>query len=152
MLSHQDKLSDWISELQGRSENIEDLVSELELAYNSVEARFNLSTSQPHTSVIFQTFTLFRNNCDLSSLEQDHCVETEAVMQAQNEEMMALVMEQYNNMSISMEEEKKAKLEQLYDQIVSFQDSIDSAKATLETTAREAETEARVRLHTLKSN
>lgn len=73
-------------------------------------------------------------------------------MQAQNEEMMALVMEQYNNMSISMEEEKKAKLEQLYDQIVSFQDSIDSAKATLETTTREAETEARVRLHTLKSS
>lgn len=33
----QDRLSDWISELQGRSENIEDLVSELELSYNSVE-------------------------------------------------------------------------------------------------------------------
>lgn len=71
----------------------------------------------------------------------------EAVMQAQNEEMMALVMEQYNNMSISMEEEKKAKLEQLYDQIVSFQESIDSAKATLETATREAETEARVSPH-----
>ncbi|KAF3850909.1 hypothetical protein F7725_012681 [Dissostichus mawsoni] len=105
-----EKLSDWISELQGRSENIEDLVSELELAYNSVEDQF---------------------------------VESEAAMQAQNEGMMALVMEQYNNMSVSMEEEKKAKLEQLYDQIVSFQESIDSAKATLETTAREAETDAR---------
>lgn len=77
-------------------------------------------------------------------LDQDQCVETEAAMQAQNEEMMALVMEQYNSMSVSMEEEKKAKLEQLYDQIVSFQESIDSAKATLDTTAREAETEARV--------
>ncbi|KAM3838334.1 cardiomyopathy-associated protein 5 [Diretmus argenteus] len=65
-------------------------------------------------------------------------------MQAQNEEMMALVMEQYNNMSLSMEEEKKVKLEQLYDQIVSFQESIDSAKGALETTAREAETDARV--------
>ena len=65
-------------------------------------------------------------------------------MQAQNEEMKALVMEQYNDMSVSMEEEKKAKLEQIYDQIVSVQDSIDSAKSTLETTAREAETEARV--------
>uniref|UniRef100_A0A671UWF7 Cardiomyopathy associated 5 n=1 Tax=Sparus aurata TaxID=8175 RepID=A0A671UWF7_SPAAU len=104
------KLSDWISELQGRSENIEDLVSELELAYNSVE------------------------------VNQADC--TEAAMQVQNEEMMALVMEQYNNMSVSMEEEKKAKLEQLYDQIVSFQESIDSAKASLETTAREAETDA----------
>ncbi|KAM3611212.1 uncharacterized protein V6R79_014971 [Siganus canaliculatus] len=105
-----EKLSDWISELQGRSEMIEDLVSELELAYNSVE---------------------------------DQCVEAEAAMQAQNEEMMALVMEQYNTMSISMEEEKKAKLEQLYDQIVSFQENIDSAKVILETTTREAETEAR---------
>lgn len=65
-------------------------------------------------------------------------------MQAQNEEMMALVMEQYNDMSVSMEEEKKAKLEQIYDQIVSFQENVGSAKATLETTAREAETEARV--------
>ncbi|KAJ0041723.1 hypothetical protein NL108_007953, partial [Boleophthalmus pectinirostris] len=74
-----EKLSEWISELQGRSENIEDLVSELELAYNSVE-------------------------------EQFHKSETE--MQAQNEEMMAL-------------------------------ESIDSAKGTLETTAREAETDAR---------
>ncbi|XP_078106699.1 cardiomyopathy-associated protein 5 [Sander vitreus] len=105
-----EKLSDWISELQGRSENIEDLVSELELAYNSVE---------------------------------DQCVESEAAMGVQNEEMMALVMEQYNDMSVSMEEEKKAKLEQLYDQIVSFQESIDSTKATLETTAREADTDAR---------
>ncbi|XP_068616874.1 cardiomyopathy-associated protein 5 [Brachionichthys hirsutus] len=105
-----EKLSDWISELQGRSENIEDLVSELELGYNSIE---------------------------------DRCVEAEAAMQLQNEGMMALVMEQYNNMSVSLEEEKKAKLEQLYDQIVSFQDSIDSTKDTLETTAREAETDAR---------
>ncbi|XP_074525802.1 cardiomyopathy-associated protein 5 [Halichoeres trimaculatus] len=75
---------------------------------------------------------------------EDQCVECEAAMQAQNDEMMALVMEQYNTMSISMEEEKKAKLEQLYDQIVSFQESIDSAKTTLETTDREAETDARV--------
>lgn len=92
--------------------------------------------------------TLEESNADRLRALQDHCVETEVVMQTQNEEMMALVMEQYNNMSVSMEEEKKAKLEQLYDQIVSFQDSIDSTKATLETTAREAETEARVSAHT----
>ncbi|XP_029018542.1 cardiomyopathy-associated protein 5 [Betta splendens] len=104
-----EKLSDWISELQGKSENIEDLVSELELAYNSVE---------------------------------DLCAESDAAMKAQNEEMMSLVMEQYNAMSVGMEEEKKAKLEQLYDQIVSFQESIDSAKATLETASREADADA----------
>ncbi|TNN49976.1 Cardiomyopathy-associated protein 5 [Liparis tanakae] len=74
---------------------------------------------------------------------EDQCVEREAAMQAQNEEMMAVVMEQYNNMSVSMEEDKKAKLEQLYDQIVAFQESIDAAKATLDTSAREADTEAR---------
>lgn len=65
-------------------------------------------------------------------------------MRAQNEEMMTQVMELYNQMSITMEEEKKAKLEQLYDKIVSFQENIDSAKSTLETTAREAETDASV--------
>lgn len=79
-----------------------------------------------------------------SSAIQHECVETEAAMQAQNDETMALVMAQYNDMSVNMEEEKKVKLEQLYDQIVCFQESIDSAKATLETTAREAETDARV--------
>nr|XP_015828025.2 cardiomyopathy-associated protein 5 [Nothobranchius furzeri] len=103
-------LSVWISELQERSENIEDLVSELELAYNSVEDQFK---------------------------------EQEEAIRVQNEEMMAQVMEQYNQMSITMEEEKKAKLEQLYDKIVSFQENIDSAKTTLETTAREDETDAR---------
>ncbi|CAB1320278.1 unnamed protein product, partial [Coregonus sp. 'balchen'] len=101
-----ERLSEWISELQERSENVEVLVSELELGYNTVE---------------------------------DRCRDSEEVMEAQNEEMMALVMEQYNTMSLSMEEEKKAKLEQLYDQIVSFQESIDQAKVTLDTTAREAE-------------
>lgn len=35
----QETLGGWISELQARSENIEDLVSELELAYNSVEVQ-----------------------------------------------------------------------------------------------------------------
>ncbi|XP_061134105.1 cardiomyopathy-associated protein 5 [Syngnathus typhle] len=105
-----ERLSEWIAELQERSENIEDLVSELELAYHSVEHQ---------------------------------CVESEAAMQTQNDETMALVMEQYNEMSVNMEEEKKTKLEQLYDQIVCFQESIDTAKATLETTARETETDAR---------
>lgn len=71
-------------------------------------------------------------------------MENEEAMQAQNEEMKALVMEQYNGMSVSIEEEKKTKLEQLYDKIVSFQENIDSAKSTLEITAREAETDARV--------
>lgn len=71
-------------------------------------------------------------------------MEREAAMRAQNEEMMTQVMEQYNQMSVTLEEEKKAKLEQLYDKIVSFQENIDSAKSTLETTTREVETDASV--------
>lgn len=43
MLVKQETLNGWISELQGRSENIEDLVSELELAYNSVEVQHALA-------------------------------------------------------------------------------------------------------------
>ncbi|KAG7318431.1 hypothetical protein KOW79_018186 [Hemibagrus wyckioides] len=100
------QLSNWISVLQERSENIEDMVSELELAYNSVE---------------------------------DQCKDGEKALDQQNEEMMKLVMERYNEMSQTMEEEKKAKLEQLYDQILSFQKDIDSAKEMMETTTKEVE-------------
>lgn len=62
-------------------------------------------------------------------------------MDDQNEEMLKLVMDQYNEMSHTMEEEKKAKLEKLYDQIVSFQEGIDSAKETLEKNSKEEEEE-----------
>ncbi|MCI4392610.1 hypothetical protein PGIGA_G00147870 [Pangasianodon gigas] len=100
------QLSNWISILQERSENIEDMVSELELAYNSVE---------------------------------EQCKDGEKALDEQNEEMMKLVMERYNEMSQTMEEEKKAKLEQLYDQIVSFQENTDAAKETMEMTTKEME-------------
>ncbi|XP_076127443.1 cardiomyopathy-associated protein 5 [Alosa pseudoharengus] len=103
-----DRLSNWISTLQERSENIEDMVSEIELAYNSVE---------------------------------EQCKMNEEAMDEQNEEMLRLVMDQYNEMSHTMEEEKKAKLEKLYDQIVSFQESIDIAKETLEKNSKEEEEE-----------
>lgn len=93
-----DKLSNWISTLQERTENIEDMVSEIEMAYNTVE---------------------------------ENCKTGEQAMDEQNEEMLKLVMDQYNEMSHTMEEEKKAKLEKLYDQIVSFQESIDTAKDAL---------------------
>ncbi|XP_060763847.1 cardiomyopathy-associated protein 5 [Neoarius graeffei] len=100
------QLSNWISVLQERSENIEDMVSELELAYNTVE---------------------------------EQCKDSEKALDEQNEKMMTLVMERYNEMSQTMEEEKKAKLEQLYDQIVSFQENSDSAKETMEMATKEME-------------
>ncbi|XP_026067919.1 cardiomyopathy-associated protein 5 [Carassius auratus] len=104
--SIKNQLSELIAVLQGRSENIEDLVSELELAYNTVEENFN---------------------------------DCEKIIKEHNEEVVKLLMEQYNEMSQAMEEEKKAKLEQLYDQIVSFQENIDKAKETMEMTAKEEE-------------
>lgn len=73
------------------------------------------------------------------SVTQEQCKDSEKALDQQNEEMMKLVMERYNEMSQTMEEEKKAKLEQLYDQIVSFQESTDSAKETMETTRKEME-------------
>uniref|UniRef100_A0A9J8BMR6 Cardiomyopathy associated 5 n=1 Tax=Cyprinus carpio carpio TaxID=630221 RepID=A0A9J8BMR6_CYPCA len=104
--SIKNQLSELISVLQGRSENIEDFVSELELAYNTVEENFN---------------------------------DCEKIIKEHNEEVVKLLMDQYNEMSQAMEEEKKAKLEQLYDQIVSFQENIDKAKETMEMTAKEEE-------------
>uniref|UniRef100_A0A671R589 Cardiomyopathy-associated protein 5-like n=1 Tax=Sinocyclocheilus anshuiensis TaxID=1608454 RepID=A0A671R589_9TELE len=85
--SLKNQLSELISVLQGRSENIEDFVSELELAYSTVEENFN---------------------------------DGDKIIKVHNEEVVKLLMDQYNEMSQAMEEEKKAKLEQLYDQIVSF--------------------------------
>ncbi|XP_076854143.1 cardiomyopathy-associated protein 5 [Brachyhypopomus gauderio] len=100
------QLSNWISVLQERSENIEDMVSELETAYNSVE---------------------------------EQCRNCEEDVDEENKEMLKLVMDQYNEMSQTMEDEKKKKLEQLYDQIVSFQENIDLAKETMEKTSKAME-------------
>ncbi|XP_063051196.1 cardiomyopathy-associated protein 5 [Engraulis encrasicolus] len=99
-----ERLSNWISTLQERTENIEDMVSEIEMAYNVVE---------------------------------ENCKAGEEAMDEQNEEMLKLVMDQYNEMSNAMEDEKKGKLEKLYDQIVSFQESIDDAKDALVTDTRD---------------
>ncbi|KAJ7993885.1 hypothetical protein DPEC_G00259330 [Dallia pectoralis] len=126
-----ERLSDWISDLQERSEIIENLVSELELGYNTLESSLCLYISSPVSLVLVGSSFPVRS--------KDHCRDSEDGMKAQNEEIVALVVEQYNTMSLCIEEEKKATLEQLYDQIISFQDSIDHAKVTLETTAREAE-------------
>lgn len=75
----------------------------------------------------------------MSGVIQEQCKDGEKALDEQNEEMMKLVMERYNEMSQTMEEEKKARLEQLYDQIVSFQENTDSAKETMETATKEME-------------
>ncbi|XP_051546534.1 cardiomyopathy-associated protein 5-like isoform X2 [Myxocyprinus asiaticus] len=104
--SIKNQLSECISALQGRSEEIEDFVSELELEYNTVEENF---------------------------------IDCEKIINEHHDEALKLVMDQYNEMSHAMEEEKKAKLEQLYDQIVSFQENIDKANETMAMTTKEME-------------
>ncbi|KAK6492475.1 cardiomyopathy-associated protein 5-like [Huso huso] len=106
VVATKNKLIEYISELQGRAEKIEDLVSELELAFNTVE---------------------------------ENCSRTEQLLDDQNEEMMKMVVEQYSQMSQNLEEEKKNKLEQLYDQLVTFQESTESAKEILEESVKEVE-------------
>ncbi|XP_041092517.1 cardiomyopathy-associated protein 5-like isoform X2 [Polyodon spathula] len=53
--------------------------------------------------------------------------------------MVKTVVEQYSQMSQNLEEEKKNKLEQLYDQLVTFQESTESAKEILEKSVKEVE-------------
>ncbi|XP_051785455.1 cardiomyopathy-associated protein 5 [Erpetoichthys calabaricus] len=100
------KLVEFITEMQSRTEKIEDLVSELELAFNTVE---------------------------------ENCTKTEQQLDKQNDEMMKAVLDRYNEMSQNLEDEKKIKLEQLYDQLVTFQESIESAKDILEKAVKESE-------------
>ncbi|XP_041092507.1 cardiomyopathy-associated protein 5-like isoform X1 [Polyodon spathula] len=106
VVATKNKLIEYISELQGRAEKIEDLVAELELAFNTVE---------------------------------ENCSRTEQLLDDQNEEMVKTVVEQYSQMSQNLEEEKKNKLEQLYDQLVTFQESTESAKEILEKSVKEVE-------------
>ncbi|XP_054904858.1 cardiomyopathy-associated protein 5 isoform X2 [Poeciliopsis prolifica] len=124
------------------AEHLDHLVCSVEKAYEDVKETLGswiseLQARSENIEDLVSELELAYNSVE------DQFTESEAAMRAQNEEMMALVMEQYNSMSVSTEEEKKAKLEQLYDKIVSYQENIDSAKTTLETTAREAETDAR---------
>ncbi|KFU95523.1 Cardiomyopathy-associated protein 5, partial [Chaetura pelagica] len=61
------------------------------------------------------------------------------LLEKQNEEMLKKVVAQYDEKSENFEEVKKMKMEYLYEQIVNFQQTVDSAKETLETTVKEVE-------------
>lgn len=60
-------------------------------------------------------------------------------MEKQNEEILKKVVAQYDEKSEDFEEVKKMKMEYLYEQMVSLQQTADSAKETLKTTAKEME-------------
>uniref|UniRef100_A0A8C7A1R9 Cardiomyopathy-associated protein 5 n=1 Tax=Nothoprocta perdicaria TaxID=30464 RepID=A0A8C7A1R9_NOTPE len=61
------------------------------------------------------------------------------LLEKQNEDMIKKVVAQYDEKSENFEEVKKMKMEYLYEQMVNFQQTVDSAKETLETTVKEIE-------------
>ncbi|KFO06120.1 Cardiomyopathy-associated protein 5, partial [Balearica regulorum gibbericeps] len=70
---------------------------------------------------------------------EENCKKNAELLEKQNEEMLKKVVAQYDEKSDNFEEVKKMKMEYLYEQMVNFQQTVDSAKETLETTVKEME-------------
>ncbi|NXN95576.1 CMYA5 protein, partial [Rhinopomastus cyanomelas] len=70
---------------------------------------------------------------------EENCKKNAELLEKQNEEMLKKVVAQYDEKSENFEEVKKMKMEYLYEQMVNFQQTVDSAKETLETTIKEME-------------
>ncbi|XP_030322837.1 cardiomyopathy-associated protein 5 isoform X2 [Calypte anna] len=70
---------------------------------------------------------------------EENCKKNAELLEKQNEEMLKKVVAQYDEKSESFEEVKKMKMEYLYEQMINFQQTVDSAKETLETTVKEVE-------------
>ncbi|NWV28750.1 CMYA5 protein, partial [Origma solitaria] len=70
---------------------------------------------------------------------EENCKKNADLLEKQNEEMLKKVVAQYDEKSENFEEVKKMKMEYLYEQMVNFQQTIDSAKETLETTVKETD-------------
>uniref|UniRef100_A0A8B9ZSE1 Cardiomyopathy-associated protein 5 n=1 Tax=Anas zonorhyncha TaxID=75864 RepID=A0A8B9ZSE1_9AVES len=70
---------------------------------------------------------------------EENCKKNAELLEKQNEEMLKKVVAQYDEKSENFEEVKKMKMEYLYEQMVNYQQTVDSAKETLETTVKEME-------------
>ncbi|NXK88169.1 CMYA5 protein, partial [Formicarius rufipectus] len=70
---------------------------------------------------------------------EENCKKNADFLERQNEEMLKKVVAQYDEKSENFEEVKKMKMEYLYDQMVNFQQTVDSAKETLETTVKQTD-------------
>uniref|UniRef100_A0A8B9LZ32 Fibronectin type-III domain-containing protein n=1 Tax=Accipiter nisus TaxID=211598 RepID=A0A8B9LZ32_9AVES len=70
---------------------------------------------------------------------EGNCKKNAELLEKQNEEMLKKVVTQYDEKSENFEEVKKMKMEYLYEQMVNFQQTVDSAKEALETTVKEME-------------
>ncbi|KFP68261.1 Cardiomyopathy-associated protein 5, partial [Cariama cristata] len=70
---------------------------------------------------------------------EENCKKNAELLEKQNEEMLKKVVAQYDEKSENFEEVKKMKMEYLYEQMVNFQQTVDSAKEILEATVKEME-------------
>ncbi|NXU43564.1 CMYA5 protein, partial [Drymodes brunneopygia] len=70
---------------------------------------------------------------------EENCKKNADLLEKQNEEMLKKMVAQYDEKSENFEEVKKMKMEYLYEQMVNFQQTVDSAKETLETTVKETD-------------
>uniref|UniRef100_A0A8B9CZH9 Cardiomyopathy associated 5 n=1 Tax=Anser brachyrhynchus TaxID=132585 RepID=A0A8B9CZH9_9AVES len=70
---------------------------------------------------------------------EENCKKNAELLEKQNEEMLKKVVAQYDEKSENFEEVKKMKMEYLYEQMVNYQQTVDSAKETLETTVKQME-------------
>ncbi|NXN57640.1 CMYA5 protein, partial [Rynchops niger] len=70
---------------------------------------------------------------------EENCKKNAGLLEKQNEEMLKKMVAQYDEKSENFEEVKKMKMEYLYEQMVNFQQTVDSAKETLEATVKETE-------------
>ncbi|XP_053303961.1 cardiomyopathy-associated protein 5 [Spea bombifrons] len=70
---------------------------------------------------------------------ETNCTETEKVLEEQNEKMVQKVISQHAAQRESFEEMKKVKMEFLHDQMISFQQKVDTAKEILERAAKDME-------------
>ncbi|NXS56882.1 CMYA5 protein, partial [Brachypteracias leptosomus] len=70
---------------------------------------------------------------------EENCKKNAELLEKQNEEMLKKVVAEYDEKSENFEEVKKMKMEYLYEQMVNFQQTVDSAKEILETTVKEME-------------
>ncbi|XP_053155592.1 cardiomyopathy-associated protein 5 [Hemicordylus capensis] len=73
-----------------------------------------------------------------NSLEEN-CKEKEQLLEEQNESIIKTVIEHHDKKAQSFEEIKNTKMEYLYEQMVTFQEYIDTAKDSLEAIIKETE-------------
>ncbi|KAM6471150.1 cardiomyopathy-associated protein 5 isoform 3-T3 [Liasis olivaceus] len=70
---------------------------------------------------------------------EENCKEKEKLLEEQNENVVKMVFGHHDRKAQNFEEAKNTKMEYLYEQMVNFQDYIDTAKETLEMIINETE-------------